>query len=94
MLSVGLENFRCYREEVTIAIGELTTFIGKNDIGKSTVLEALEIFFNNDVVKIESADANVFSGSTQVTITCEFDQVPEKITLDAGAETSLNRPGI
>ena len=59
----------------------LTTFIGKNDIGKSTILEALEIFFNNDLVKIESSDANVF-GDKNVIITCDFCDLPKELILD------------
>jgi putative ATP-dependent endonuclease of OLD family len=87
--SVAIKNFRCYGEEVSVRLGDLTTFVGKNDIGKSTVLEALEVFFNNETVKIEQGDANIYSGSTDVTITCEFTDLPERLTLDAGAETTL-----
>ena len=53
LISMSLKNFRCYAEEVTLGIDDLTTFIGKNDIGKSSILEALEIFFNNDTVAID-----------------------------------------
>ena len=87
--SVSLKNFRCYQDEVIVPIGGLTTFVGKNDIGKSSVLEALEIFFNNDVVIIEQGDANIHSIDTKVEITCEFSALPQKLTLDAGAETNL-----
>ena len=44
--TVILKNFRSYKEEIRIDIDNLTAFVGKNDIGKSTILEALEIFFN------------------------------------------------
>lgn len=87
--SVTLKNFRCYEDEISVKVDELTTFIGKNDIGKSSVLEALEIFFNNVTVVIEPQDANVYSGLSKVEITCEFSDLPSKLTLDAGAETSL-----
>lgn len=87
--SVAIKNFRCYQDEVTVQFDDLTTFIGKNDIGKSSVLEALEIFFNNETVKIEAGDANVYSGDTKVSITCEFSDLPPSLTLDAGAATTL-----
>ncbi len=51
--SLTIKNFRAYQLETAIEIGQLTTIIGKNDIGKSTILEALEIFFNNQTVKID-----------------------------------------
>lgn len=87
--SVAIENFRCYQSEVVVKIDDLTTFVGKNDIGKSSVLEALEIFFNNDTVKVEAGDANIFSGDQKISITCEFSDLPATLTLDSGAETTL-----
>lgn len=68
----------------------LTTIVGKNDIGKSSILEALEIFFNNETVKIDPTDVNIHSeGNKVVTITCDFTNLPESMVLDADAETNL-----
>ncbi len=89
LIAIQLKNFRCYKEEIRIDIDNLTTFVGKNDIGKSTILEALEIFFNNQAVKCELADLNVFSDDKEIEITCEFIDLPEKLSLDATAETTL-----
>lgn len=44
LIELKLRNFRGYKEETCISINDLTTFVGKNDAGKSTILEALEIF--------------------------------------------------
>ena len=87
--SVSIKNFRCYADEITVSFQELTTFVGKNDIGKSSVLEALEIFFNNDTVAMEQGDANILSEQKRVEITCEFSNLPKTLSLDAGAETTL-----
>lgn len=87
--SVTLKNFRCYRDETTIRIGDLAAIIGRNDSGKSTILEALEIFFNNDVVKIEPGDCHVRADDKVVEITCEFSELPGTLVLDSQAETSL-----
>lgn len=88
-----LENFRNFRERIEIAFDEeLTVFIGKNDIGKSTILEALEIFFNNKVVKIDKSDINVISEKSdnhEVLIGVAFDDFPEKLIIDADVETTL-----
>lgn len=43
--TVKLKNFRSYKDEVSIDFCDLTAFVGKNDIGKSSILEALDIFF-------------------------------------------------
>ncbi len=37
-----LRNFRTYKSETTIDFSDMTTFVGRNDIGKSTILEAFE----------------------------------------------------
>lgn len=87
--SISIENFRCYKTKVMVKTSDLTTFVGKNDIGKSSILEALEIFFNNDTIKIEKGDSNIYSGNSKVSIICEFFDLPLKLTLDAGAETTL-----
>lgn len=86
--SIHLSNFRCYKDPISIEFGNITTLIGKNDIGKSTILEALEIFFNNEVVKIDSSDANIHGGK-EVIIECDFCELPESIILDSGESTNL-----
>jgi AAA15 family ATPase/GTPase len=56
-----LINFRGYRN-VSVEFDEnFNVIIGKNDIGKSTILEALEIFFNNETIKIDIGDHNVYA---------------------------------
>lgn len=66
--SVALKNFRAFKDETTIRIGDLTAIIGRNDVGKSCVLEALEIFFNNEAVKIEQGDCHVRADEAVVEI--------------------------
>lgn len=53
--SLKLKNFRGYKEEIEIKFDDLTVLVGKNDVGKSTILEALDIFFNEGkgAVKID-----------------------------------------
>lgn len=89
LLSVSLENFRCYSDERTIHFDDLTALIGRNDAGKSSVLEALEIFFNNDTVSIDGGDCHVGAGERTVAITCEFSEMPPDLVLDASAPTTL-----
>ncbi len=87
--AVSIINFRCYGENIRVELGDLTTFVGRNDIGKSTILEALEIFFNGDLVSMEQGDAHIHNADRIVSITCEFSALPPALTLDAGAETTL-----
>jgi putative ATP-dependent endonuclease of OLD family len=87
--TVTVENFRGYTDKQDVAIGSLTTIVGKNDVGKSTILEALAIFFGSDLVKPDVGDANVHSGARWFAITCTFSDLPPGLVLDAQAETSL-----
>ncbi len=87
--TIILRNFRCYRDEVRIPVGDLTAFIGKNDAGKSAILEALEIFFNSETIKMEPADACVWTDCTDVVIGCVFTDLPAQLVLDATATTTL-----
>ena len=61
-----LTNFRGYRNPTEIEFNDLTVFVGRNDVGKSTVLEALDLFFNDGkgAVKLDKADITVGSGSS------------------------------
>jgi putative ATP-dependent endonuclease of OLD family len=56
-----LKNFRSYENFDIDFQDDINVIIGRNDVGKSTILEALEIFFNNDLVKIDYDDVNVKS---------------------------------
>ena len=75
LIAVTLKNFRGYRDATEVAFDRLTTLIGRNDVGKSSVLEALEIFFNNDTVKIDPSDCYVSDAGGTVEITCAFGAV-------------------
>lgn len=71
IVSMKLKNFRGYNEEVLIAFCNLTAFVGKNDIGKSSILEALDIFFNDGRgnVKLDKDDINkhaVLEGDSEI----------------------------
>lgn len=56
--SVKIDNFRCFKNE-TIMFDDYTCLIGSNGSGKSTVLNALNIFFKNN--KDSQTDLNTLS---------------------------------
>lgn len=93
--AVRLENFRGYETETTIEFTDLNVIVGKNDIGKSTILEALDIFFNENkgVIKIDKDDINKTckeNGNTEVKISVIFEDLPETLTIDATNPTTLD----
>jgi putative ATP-dependent endonuclease of the OLD family len=86
---VRLRNFRAYREEVSVPIDALTVIVGRNDAGKSSILDALEIFFND--ADIEREDACVHGQPTNVQISCIFSDLPQELVLDEQHPTTLER---
>ena len=80
-----------FKEKTIIDFDDFTVFIGKNDYGKSSILEALEIFFNNELVKIEKQDLNVKSDDEDVLIGVSFKNFPDKLTIDADVDTTLEK---
>lgn len=78
---VKIKNFRCYREEISIPISNLTAIIAKNDVGKSSILEALDAFFNTE--KLDSGDRSAgLRNADNVEITCIFKDIPDQLIID------------
>lgn len=87
--AIILENFRSYKALTRIPISSLTGIIGKNDAGKSTILEALDIFFEGKVIKIEPSDASKGGDAKNVRIGVVFEDFPAELILDSNALTTL-----
>ncbi len=83
-----IKNFRSYKDETIFQLEKLTVLIGKNDAGKSTFLDALDIFFNGSTV--DKSDCNVKSGVTDIEISCIFESLPATIILDEQYPTTLS----
>ena len=90
---VTIRNFRCYSNATTIDIGNLTCIIGKNDVGKSTVMEALDTFFN-DVISKADLSATAPVDDQKVEITCVFSELPDSLVLDTSAQCNLEEEGL
>lgn len=89
-----LKNFRGYKNSVSITFDDLTAFIGKNDIGKSTILEALDIFFNDGkgLIKLDKKDINISNQNTEhndVEISLSFSELPDRVIVDDTNETEF-----
>lgn len=85
--SVTLRNFRACRYETTVKFGLFSTIVGKNDVGKSTILHALDIFFNRN------PDIDDFcrhaAPSEPLEITVSFCELPLTIELEDGVKTTF-----
>ena len=68
--SVTIENFRCIKH-LSVTFADLTAFVGRNGSGKSTVLQALKVFYNT---KASISEHDFFNGNTTspIQITIEY----------------------
>lgn len=83
-----LRNFRCYREEISIDFNDITALIGKNDSGKSTIMDALEIFLNDS--NPDKDDASKNGDGADLTIIGEFDLDSDFVIIDDTIPTRLS----
>lgn len=87
LIRATIENYRCYATPTTVEFGNITALIGRNDVGKSSIMEALDLFFNEH--KSDEDDCCVRTGSPDIKIVCEFSDPPEDIVLDETYHTTL-----
>ncbi|MBY8967078.1 ATP-binding protein [Algiphilus sp. NNCM1] len=92
--SVGIKGFRGYSSPIEVEFSDLLVLVGKNDIGKSTILEALDIFFNEGKgsIKLDKDDINKrnsANGDDCIEIWVEFEELPGSIVIDASNQTTL-----
>lgn len=74
-----IKNFRGYKEK-EVEISDFTTLVGQNDVGKSTIFEAMDIFFENS--KMQKDDRRINS-SEDVELIGYFDDLPSSVKLES-----------
>lgn len=88
-----LKNFRGYPLAKVDFDSDMNIIVGKNDIGKSTIMEALDIFFNGNTkdaqTKIDIYDLYIHAEEPTIEITCLFECTDTNIILDSTNSTTL-----
>jgi len=87
LAKLRLRNFRCFKEEISIDFEDITALVGKNDAGKSTLMDALDIFLND--IDPDKDDASKGGNPRDLTIICEFSDIPDEVILDDANPTKL-----
>lgn len=81
-----ISGFRSYVDPFGIEFEKgATSIVGRNDAGKSTILESLEAFFSG---KVDQRDFSVNSG-LPISVTCEFSELPRAVSIDTNFSTTL-----
>ena len=87
LVEIRVRNFRCYQNEFSLPCDALTCVIARNDVGKSTILEALDAFFNLDKLEAEDRSVGAQNGDP-IEITCLFSSIPPAFVVDSDALVS------
>ena len=85
--STVIKNYRGIKEETLVSFQDFNCIVGKNDVGKSTLLKAIDAFLNENNPNIE--DKNVYSDSIFMEINLIFDSASSLIILDDTIPVSL-----
>lgn len=83
-----IRNFRCYKDEIAVNFDDMTAFVGRNDVGKSTVMDALDIFLNEGAP--DKHDATKDGDGKDLTIICEFTGLPASVVIDEENPTTFS----
>ncbi|NBB81388.1 MAG: AAA family ATPase [Verrucomicrobia bacterium] len=82
-----LQNFRCYKDEIQVDFSDITALVGRNDSGKSSLMDALDIFLNDGAP--DKDDASKQGAPKELKIICEFDDLPASVVIDDSSLTHL-----
>jgi predicted ATP-dependent endonuclease of OLD family len=88
---ISITNFRGIKSLQNLKTGDINSFVGKNDSGKSNILKALDAFFND---KFTSHD--VFKGiseneKTEIVIRFETSETINPLALDSKGKIKLKK---
>jgi AAA ATPase domain len=84
---LAVQGFRAFRQLNEINCGPFTTIVGRNDTGKSSILHALEVFFDGPP---EERDFNRDLGlNAPIVIQVSLTGLPDSVEFEEGVETQL-----
>ncbi|MEJ5260930.1 MAG: ATP-binding protein [Anaerohalosphaeraceae bacterium] len=88
LIQLKVTNFRCYKDETIIDLDNLVVFVGKNDSGKSSLFDALNLFFDEKAAP-DKDDVCVHADNANIRIACVFDDLPSNLVIDAQFPTDF-----
>jgi len=72
---------------MSVDLEDITALVGRNDAGKSSIMDALDIFLNDKTP--DGDDASKHGDPKDLAIVCEFEGLPTSLVLDSAASTTL-----
>ncbi|MDE5424274.1 AAA family ATPase [Ancylomarina sp. DW003] len=84
---INIENFKGIKTKKTIEFDAFSVIVGQNDVGKSTILKAVDCFLNNTALTKD--DLNNNAESEIITVSLEFDPLGQSIIIDENIPTTF-----
>ncbi len=82
-----IDNYRGINVPTEINLHDFTCIVGKNDVGKSTILRALDIFLNDSTISVD--DKNIYNQDNLISVEVAFCCDGEVIKIDDAIETTF-----
>lgn len=98
LVNIIINNYKGIQNETTIKFHDFCCIVGKNDVGKSTILKALDAFLNEHAPTLE--DKNIYNESSNIEIELQFDSsdsetiIDESIPVTFAEEELVNAEGL
>ncbi len=77
---ITIENYKGISIPVTLELGDFSCIVGRNDVGKSTLLKAIDAFLNDNAPTFD--DKNIYTSSNCISIELQFDFGCREVTID------------
>ena len=87
LVEIGIENFYGFEQKASIKAFDFNVLVGRNDVGKSSVLKALDLFLNDKTPSAETS--NLYTQSGDVVIELSFLLNSQSIVIDDTIETTF-----
>lgn len=91
IFDLSIRNFRGIRSLENLRVGDVNSFVGKNDSGKSTVLRALDAFFNDKFGTNDVHKGLMDGEAVEIQIRFELPQLINSLALDIDGKLCLTK---
>ena len=75
-----IENYKGINNKIDITIHNFNCIVGKNDVGKSTILKAIDAFINDNGPTAD--DKNIYNESNLISVEMQFDAEKQEVVFD------------
>jgi putative ATP-dependent endonuclease of the OLD family len=91
IFDINIRNFRGIKNLDNLKVGDINTFVGKNDAGKSCILKAMDAFFNEKFTNHDVYKGIAEGEKTEITIRFVPEDNINKLALDSENKIQLKK---